>query len=238
MSGIFSDPAFIPGKTPDVPRERPILFSGALVRAILAGTKTQTRRIVDMRDVDFIGPGGCNGPNRDDPSCWGYEADDGRWYTLDQATPRSTHQDKIRCPYGAHGDSLWVRETWATVPWNAGAELHCPEQDHDEQGVRYRATWDKHHSGPWRPSIFMRRWASRITLRVEGVRAERLQDITEDDARAEGLALEPLIQVGKATGCFARLWDEINGKRAPWGSNPFVWVVGFSVAEVRGRVAA
>lgn len=187
-------------------KERPILFSAPMVRAILAGTKTQTRRIVK-------GLNGC-------------------------------HPGILPCPYGAAGDRLWVRETWKTVPWNAGAEKRIEGADHDEEGIRYRATWDRSCAPPWRPSIFMRRNASRITLDVTAVRAERLQDITEDDIRAEGVTrvnVGDLLATVRPRRTFpiahdwrslwALGWDAINGKRAPWSSNPWVWVISFTRAE-------
>jgi hypothetical protein len=97
--------------------------------------------------------------------------------------------------------------------------------DYGYPTIEYRAT--SKSTGPWTPAIHMPRWASRITLEITEVRVQRLHDISEDDARAEGLALEPLILDGHAVGCFSRLWDEINGARAAWDSNPSVWAVSF-----------
>lgn len=205
-------------------KERPVLFSGPMVRAILEGRKTQTRRVMKPQPVGET-------PFFD------------RWARGDW--------DSRPFPYGRPGDHLWVRETWASV-------YDCPELPCCEDGsgkhrrTIYRATepheidnfacsFSCSHDEPgcasWRPSIHMPRWASRLTLEVTGVRVERLQDISEEDARAEGLALEGLILPGHAAGCFSRLWDSINAKRASWASNPWVWVVSFRRVEAR-EVAA
>lgn len=209
--------------------ERPILFSAPMVRAILAGTKTQTRRIV--RGV----------PSDELVSAFGTE-----WvYRSDPETLK-----KVRCPYGVAGDRLWVRETWAP----AGC-TRCDELPPEAQSARectcktavYRAD-DGARAVTWRPSIYMPRWASRIALEVVSVRAERLHAITEDDAHAEGvIALDGsldeaalCVRAKTLGGCaedartwFAELWDRINGDRAAWASNPWVWVVSFKRAEVR-----
>ncbi len=171
-------------------RERPILFSGPMVRAILDGRKTQTRRVITPQpDGDF--------PFRQ------------------------------RCPYGKPGDRLWVRETWTHEDsWCSGVD--CEQPSH----VYHRATESYPDSMRWRPSIFMPRWASRIDLEVVSVRVERLQEIGEDDAKAEGVEPSRAGQDERGpvktyrTG-FVRAWDTINGKRAPWVSNPWVWVVEF-----------
>jgi hypothetical protein len=124
--------------------ERPILFSAAMVRALLAGTKTQTRRIVDYRRL-----------------------------------PHAAH-----CPYGVVGSRLWVKETWGA---HAAWDHHKPTDIPSGASVRiYYAASEEIH-GRTRPSIFMRRWMSRLTLEVTKVRVQRLQDISEEDARAEGV---------------------------------------------------
>lgn len=186
------------------PTQRPILFSGEMVRAILSGRKTQTRRAIRGQDPDV-------------------DAD-------------------LRCPYGAPGGRLWVRETFAADPDHPDA-LTMPEYEGGQNPghLLYRADARKFGSPTlmingndvdrirWRPSIFMPRWASRITLEVQGVRVERVQAITEDDARAEGAGLRSPTghAVGSARENFAMLWDRINAERAPWSSNPWVWVVVF-----------
>jgi hypothetical protein len=148
-----------------------------------------------------------------------------------------------RCPYGKPGDTLWVRETWYddnSKRWGRGGPVPRPTRPDDD--IYYRANGEAHlqfeqlDAGGfcWRPSIHMPRWASRLSLRVTSVRIERLQDITEDDARAEGCVVRTY-RDGRghepATLDFLRLWDAINGKRASWASNPWVWVIGFKRAD-------
>ncbi len=214
---------------------RPMIFTGESVRAILAGRKTQTRRLVDMRvPMDYIGPRG----EGDDPTNWGYEADDGMWYVLGRG-----HADRfdhgyisIRAPHGEPGGRLWVRETHTFCPKTPSMKRwsHTPE----EARVLYAADGDIKLSGPygmwspkWRPSIHMPRWASRIDLEIVNVRVERLHEITEEDARAEGFTADDISKVGvparSARQKFCELWDAINGKRATWVSNPFVWAYEF-----------
>lgn len=189
-------------------KERPILFSGPMIRAILAGRKTQTRRL------SGVPPWNGHHVTLRDRTFW------------DPATPH--HQAALvdRCPYGQAGDRLWVRETWFDdmpdepkgVLANGRRILY--RADHDctsfEAGCPCNPDGDGKRS-EWRPSIFLPRWASRITLALVSVRVERLDDITDEDAEAEGV---------DATR-FPALWDAINGDRAPWVSNPWVWVVGF-----------
>jgi hypothetical protein len=126
----------------------------------------------------------------------------------------------VKCPYGLPGDRLWVRETW-------GPRITNGEPDPRQQYVKYRADdvddspcdendWHEWEDR-WRPSIHMPRWASRITLEVTGVRIERLQDISEADARAEGVV---------DTLAFEELWDSINGSGA-WDANPWCWCISF-----------
>lgn len=187
-------------------RERPILFSGPLVRAILEGRKTQTRRVVKPVVSDILDAGGLPGH---------------RLY-----------------PYGLAGDRLWVREAWSTsdefdedppsrVPSDAPILYMADGSARSEDGLA--APW-----GRTRPSIFMRRPMSRIDLEVTGVRIERLQEITEEDAIAEGITSDPADLV-PARLVFADLWRQINDKRpgCSWDANPWVWVVSFRVAEVR-----
>lgn len=210
--------------------ERPILFSALSVRAILAGTKTQTRRVAKMTDrarSELAGP------------C-AYVEDQGlaaagsaKWHArLCNPDVRGLGGYHATCPYGVPGDRLWVRETWAHVDDHADHGPHCIQYRADVRSV-YDA--NRVHA-PWRPSIHMPRWASRITLEVESVRVERLHAITEEDARAEGC--ESFLHSGyddaadvdrskPARANFKRLWDEINGKRAPWSASPWVWCLSF-----------
>ena len=189
-----------------------------MVRAILDGTKTQTRRIVKVRGLDFIGGKG----QENDPSAWGYPYTDREGY--------ADLTDGIPCPYGKPGDHLWVREThrfqtWEHIEYRADGATHRV-QDNDE--------WlrEKDISTKWRPSLFMPRWASRITLEVESVRVERLQAISEEDAWAEGIEVK-FCEAGKPCTCesnpvgeYRDLWESINGTGS-WDENPFVWVVTF-----------
>lgn len=188
-----------PGKS----KERPILFSGEMVRAILDGRKTQTRRVMMPQPNPITGT-----PVR------------GKVYTSGwfEDGPAPDYVYKL-CPYGQTGDRLWVRETWADCdPIRFRADL-------------FRGLW-KDNDQVWKPSIFMPRWASRITLEVLRVRVERVQDISEVDAKAEGVDLScgPMVHSDypnyKRT--YHQLWDSINVKRGyPWASNPWVWVIEF-----------
>lgn len=227
-------------------REHPILMSGAMVRAILDGRKTQTRRIVTTRHpVTCIG----SSDERDDPSSWGYffdGPDHNGYMVLGRGhDEREDHgRISIPCPYGAPGDRLWVRETWCL----AHPDYHTEEEGErlgrpmrDGRWCHYAATDDVDENdgrSPWRPSIHMPRWASRLTLEVAAIRVQRLQEITDEDTRAEGVTfgeMQPAIINGepgramifKARDAFAYLWNAINGDRALWSSNPWVWAVTF-----------
>ena len=222
--------------------DRPILFSGPMVRAILAGRKTQTRRIVGLRDFCVSTTPGY---------AWEYRDRRALWNSI------STARLLSMCPYGVPGDRLWVKETcriwWdgasvggAVVEYRAdGAKVSVPGFGRIVPGVGAvdggsLSDFMQDHVR-WRPSIFMPRAASRLTLAVEEIRVERLQSITEDDARAEGCVAGLLVPVPgplptwdelTAVGEYARLWDSINAERGyPWASNPWVWVVRFSVVK-------
>ncbi len=187
-------------------RERPILFNGDMVRAILRGQKTQTRR--SMREqvcepgiVRMAGPGHCEIVNEHGVRIPGF-----------------------RCPYGQPGDRLWVRETWAYG-------IHAMASKRDEDGpFVYKAdgTTQGRLCERWRPSIHMPRSASRITLEITGVRVERLQACNEVDAIAEGApwAACGSPQEGSHKAGFAQLWESINGAGS-WPANPWVWAVEF-----------
>ena len=200
-------------------KESPILFSAPMVRALLAGTKTQTRRIfkpdrmtwdANGRYTTYAMRGGelsTTGSGPFKPSSW-------------------LHY----CPYGQPGeDRLYVRETWAAPH----AYDHLPPRLIPQDArIHYAATEDR-GGLLWRPSIHMPRWASRITLEITGVRVERLQDISEADAQAEGCALECMTPIGDDSGSaihgpggYIALWESINGPGS-WDLNPWVWVVEF-----------
>lgn len=206
-------------------REKPILFSGPMVKAILEGRKTQTRRIV--RDVVLPYHNGFILESTDKKQ----KLNDAMFSNSIDATTASIYQ-YARPPY-LIGDQLWVRETWCTVPEHDNMRpSHMPVNS----PVWYRAQTDDDIS-KWRPSIFMPRWASRITLEVTGVRVERLHDISERDAINEGMpsknqAMKMAADAGldwynTPTAWFKRLWDSINADRSPWESNPWVWVIEF-----------
>lgn len=177
-------------------RERPILFSSPMVRAILAGTKTQTRRALRVQPDDKLHHG-VHYDRATGGAMWG--------------SIRGDHG--IACPYGLPGDGLWVRETWRWV---------CPD---DPDVALYRADGHAASTLPlgfkWKPSIFMPRVASRITLEVVSVRVERVQEISREDEIAESVSPGEF---------YDKLWDSINIKRCPWASNPWVWVVTFKPA--------
>jgi hypothetical protein len=211
-------------------RSRPIIFSGPMVQAILAGRKSQTRRVIDLSRVSFK------------PSWVGWvdHPDDGPgWYAQDVDAPYGElaefwGEQRLKCPYGAVGDLLWVRETFAARQDVDPVE----EPDKARHYALYRADgtsldephWHSHPSR-WTPLIHMPRWASRITLRITGVRVERLQGISEDDAKFEGSPLKSGSYSHRTW--FRELWTEINGKRSgcDWASNPWVWAISFERLE-------
>lgn len=201
-------------------KERPILFSSSMVLAILEGRKTQTRRVVKPQ------------PWRNSVGQWLWERRKGEQIPFNPDLNEKLYpQTKLQhvCPYGFPGDRLWVRETWGlydTEPCDGPARAI----------VFYRASCDSRHDlldQLWRPSIYMPRWASRITLEVKEVRVERLQDISEEDSLAEGcpdeLGSEYCVDgMSSRKAWYADLWDSINNQRGHgWESNPFVWVIAF-----------
>lgn len=226
--------------------ERPIIFSAPMVRAILDGRKTQTRRIIKLQRPWLSDGDGS------------FAVEDSLTYTLHFCADSFI---KRFCPFGDRGDRLWVKEAWQFAP-----KLHCvcPQPSEaspcddwqeglgcrsDRTGVIYQS--DGMAAARWRPASNMPRWASRIALEVTDVRVQRVQDISDEDVAAEGA---PGMVAGRyqcrrcngqgsclgyvhCTACggsgndaawhFAAFWDSINAKRAPWGSNPWVWAVSF-----------
>ena len=188
-------------------KESPILFSAPMVRAILDGRKTQTRRVAKLNS-----------------------------------------SGRAACPYGKPGDRLWVRETTIISPknWNDDPDFNRIDNECCKRIVQYLAT-DPNTEGAddyglkKTPSIFMPRWASRILLEITGVRVERLQDISECDAKAEGSYVcdyfgRRLLDQSSNQGCYEwgyrSIWESLNGPGS-WDLNPFVWVVEFKVLEVK-----
>lgn len=205
--------------------ERPILFSAPMVRAILAGQKTQTRRALrrqfalDALPVEMP---------KTAPEGWVVNGHSGIWWCDAAANP----DDAIHCPYGVPGDRLWVREAhWFFQDQHDPVTGYTPPVLTTED-VEYRADGESTRHG-WRPSIHMPRWASRITLEITGVRVQRLQAIREGDAMDEGA--EPILVPPDGGSCphvegFEQLWKSINGRES-WDANPWVWVVEFKRLE-------
>ena len=208
-------------------KERPILFSGPMVRAILDGRKTQTRRIMKPQPTY-----------------------DGFWWSHKGYSCGGEKQFRdglplfVGCPYGAVGDRLWVRETFA--PMQENRPIANPAI-YDNKPAWYRADNDRPMwaGKTWKPSIHMPRWASRITLEITGVRVERLNEISESDAVREGCFLDPSCEQNgncgfsngvtsmchsTAISAFMGLWSYINGPES-WAENPFVWVIEFKRIE-------
>ncbi|WP_321933421.1 hypothetical protein [Burkholderia cenocepacia] len=225
--------------------ERPILFSGAMVRAILEGRKTQTRRVIRCQPPEDVAPISVSryhptvvdrhGDEVPGKEIFGASSDDGEW--------------GCKSPFGEPGDRLWVRETCRADELGSGLD-----------GVRYLADdafrkiedsllaaerWldlnaYRGREGATVPAIHMPRWASRITLEITGVRAERLQSISESDARDEGVTIADHHMRGYSAGAFRPpsirafhdLWDSLNAARGyGWDVNPWVWVVEFRRIE-------
>lgn len=225
-------------------KQRPILFSTPMVQAIIAGKKTMTRRVLkpavdtkywkasafdrskEWRKTPLLGPGH-------------YGHSDTEWalYNIDDPYGAVPYTGRI-CPYGKPGDLLWVRETTCIPPkfWASPCNHNCiPDPDGDMRHVSYKA--DGHpedvmrdYKLKWTPSIHVPKWTARIWLKVTDIRVEHLQEISEEDALAEGIDLSPIGITNKT--CFKILWDSINKKRGyGWGCNPWVWVVEFERTE-------
>lgn len=199
-------------------KERPILFSGAMVRAILDGTKTQTRRVIS--NVATIGR--VTEFGRSDTTGYDWTMRDSRlrWNDL-------RHKQLIdRCPYGQPGDRLWVRETFQRFTDDGEILYKAGPAGFEAMNELKR---DECPEARWRPAIHMPRWASRITLEVTGVRVERLQEISGADAVAEGVRSR-LPDNGIAVAEYRDLWEGINGAES-WSANPWVWVIEFEVVK-------
>lgn len=213
--------------------DRPILFSGPMVRALLAGTKTQTRRVAAQATpgmhLDRVGPTG-----------WQFTGEGG--------LPRIPYTP--RC---AVGDRLYVREAWQsaaplddTSPRDM-AELVAPplRYEADGESVHWEA-WRGHDAGRFRQGMHMPRWASRLTLVVTEVRVQRLQEISDADALAEGIAKHgrffgladadgDTASTASAVDAYAALWDSLNADRGyGWAANP--WVAAYSFTVHRGNI--
>lgn len=221
-------------------KERPILFSAPMVRALLAGTKTQTRRVLKQATGPSLSVGIEDEPGVAELSwLWG----DGPGHDVHETIK------KVRCLYGVPGDRLWVREAWRSTG-DGGRCNSMPPRDMQPHDVWYEADGlppVDECAGKLRPSMFMPRWASRILLEVTEVRVDRLQDISDADAQAEGTPCYvcggPLNGHSEADcHCFHRkasasdyrgLWEQINGPGS-WDANPWVWAVSFRRVPPRG----
>jgi len=198
-------------------KPRPIIFSSEMVRAILADKKTQTRRVVKAY-----------------PNCH-IEIVEGVAEMVNTESPEAriflNHS-----PYGVVGDRLWVRETWAFDD--------ITQKVSSENSTIFKADFlDNAKDQRWRSAMFMPRAASRIDLEITSIRVERLQDISEADAIAEGVNGDHVYGAVKTienakdmpyssyVGGYWYLWDLINGKKHPWDSNPWVWVIEFKRVE-------
>ncbi|HCD1345727.1 TPA: hypothetical protein M9Z22_004755 [Klebsiella pneumoniae subsp. pneumoniae] len=218
--------------------ERGMIFNGEMVRALLSGRKTQTRRIIKPQpEVTLSG------------------SLSGRWLSrpLNGLLLPKIEDIAIHCPFGAVGDRIWVRETWGVVshafsddglmidwvPDRPATAIHeMPFGNGYYSGYAIYAadgdfTWgddDGYEDGRscWKPSIHMPRAASRILLEITDVRVERLRSMSQDDARAEGvIAASGPMEAGLA---FRELWDSIYGEES-WKANPWVWVIEFKRVE-------
>lgn len=208
-------------------KDRPILFSAPMVRAIGDGTKTQTRRAIKL-PLEFMGGAGDAPDNSNDPSQWGAEDANGRIWAL-AAGPDVDHV--FPCRYGEPGERLWVKESYwidrdtGEFKWYVN-DIFTPDRERDQCRLR--------------PSIHMPRKVSRLLLEIAEVRVQMLQSISEEDARAEGVESEFAPRwfadkYGALCGRqhrygFASIWAGLNGEDS-WHANPWVWAVSFKRIE-------
>lgn len=213
--------------------EHPILFSGEMIRAILAGKKTQTRRIIKPQPEQWVTKAGydifCE---KDEIMLWGM-------------TQNGPAEYPLKLKY-QKGDRLWVRETAYIAPPKFGdvADCNCRDNDGQPRLVGYVVSMDgesvrcaEEYGVKITPSNHMPRWASRITLEITNIRVERVLDITRKDAWAEGIRPDEFFYgypIGNPVISFGELWDKINKKpEFSWRNNPWVWVIGFG--RVKGE---
>jgi hypothetical protein len=213
---------------------RPILLAGPMVRAILEGRKTQTRRI--MKPQPFVdGDRVTWWPTNAKPDDTGLMRPMTMWrlgMPIEQSGAANIGQ---LCSHGKPGDRLWVREAikqkpngeYSNSPYSARADwVYSADNELLKPDWLKMVGWSFHRS---KPSIHMPRWASRITLEITGVRVERLNDINERDAIAEGVVGDGYLTPGEM---FSVLWESINGKGS-WAENPWVWCISFKVVKDR-----
>ena len=226
-------------------KERGMIFNGEMVRAILDGRKTQTRRIMKPQPK----------PSKSRPGDFWFSSKklESMVHVSDLAPGNSPIADyhlfiqEHCCPFGAVGDRIWVRETFCPVDdTQYGGEKWVDYRAIPKFEASHPAGWDcapnDAEALKWRPSIHMPRWASRILLEITDVRVERLNAISEEDARAEGIIDGGCLNCGEpepcgcanpepdATDAFAYLWQSIYGQES-WNANPWVWVIEFERVE-------
>lgn len=212
-------------------KEYPILLNAQMVRAILDGRKTQTRRVIKVQPpedgyqiatlVDATWSGAKIGNH-----CWIKAGPDGF---------ADIHEPDFSCPFGSVGDRLWVRETWSSDFAHHYPHDRCwyAADDDRKRDIEVhngtRGIWSPESNAfvpfKWRPSIHMPRWASRILLEITDIRVERLQGISNDDAVAEGIGAPLDIRYAAIDG-FKPLWESVYGERS-WDVNPWVWAITF-----------
>jgi hypothetical protein len=216
-------------------KERPILFSSPMVKAILEGRKTQTRRVMKPQPGittssywDLYENGSRFKPIRRIPD---YEGEIGGESHAKAIEFMDSESNETRsCPYGKAGDRLYVRETWQTVfeAYNGQRYTEAkPFRHYKNSWIEYAATpRDEQSPHRWKPSIHMPRKYSRITLEITNIRVEKLQDISHRDALAEGVSYDVSQENGPPLARFQSLWKEINGAES-WNQNVWVWVIEF-----------
>lgn len=193
-------------------KERPILFKDEMVRAILAGHKTQTRRIMNPQPSESFQPQiGEYHRTMTDPR------DGEQFPSKELFWGASDENEDYPSPNGKIGDRLWVKETFCDVGIN-------PAKEKAHAVLRFRA--DGKEGYVWKPSIFMKREYSRLPLEIVSVRVERLQEITRGDAMAEGCPFSNMADGPDPRQWYREMWESINGKGS-WDKNPWVWVIGF-----------
>lgn len=250
-------------------KETPILYSGPMVRAYLSGNKWQTRRTRGLEKINQR------------PEAWRYDGLNVNGHHLffdvdGWQTGHDPHECSVivKSPYGAAGDLLWGRETWCPANSEDGpvlcyrADLHRRYLVHESYPVDYdkypagRAAWvdwaadlESGTEGSWRPSIFMPRWASRISQKIIEVRPERLKNISATDALGEGIATTEFWRPKEMEGrpfeeqwwddsffweqypqiAYLKAWDSLNAQRGyPSESNPWVWVITYPPGRFQG----
>jgi len=223
-------------------KEHPILFTGIMVGAILKGFKTQTRRVVKYKidsttyDLFYWQPEDHNDKTHAEIGLYGWCKSGLKYYG--------------KSPFGEVGDLLWVRETWAYVDNSEFNVSSYYEYKADKPNDKYPGDWPNDLVPcevplKWQSPLFMPRAASRIVLRIESIKLEKLNSISDEDCEKEGIVwmnngcceecyqwtFDKKYWFDYCKDCYEFLWDKINGKKYPWKSNPWVWVITFTKIE-------